>query len=466
LVLPVGSSVDMTDSLVRIVEKIVDNTIPEREVSGIRMGQSESGFASIMGQEGSNIASVMIELVDKDKRDRSSEEIARKLEESVRKLPGAQRIDFGTDDPMMQLFFGGGKPITIELYGFDLDISDSLAGLLKTEVEKIPGIYGTTISREEGRPELQVQVDREKAAALGLTVSQIASTLRRNLHGFTSTVYREAGEQHDIFIRLSSANRESPFDIENVFITSPTGAMISVSNLAHVEEETGPLEIERKSRERVVRVESGLRGRPLGDVARDVRDLLSKQDLPEGFAARITGSIEQQVTSFKNLFLALILGMILVYMVMAAQFESFVDPFVIIFSVPFGIVGVIWFLVFAGQTLNLMSFVGMIMLVGIVVNNAIVLVDYTNLMRQRGMELREAILTSGERRLRPVLMTALTTVCALIPLAVSGGEGAENWNSLGIAVIGGLLFSTMITLVLVPTLYSIFEERVKHNHET
>jgi HAE1 family hydrophobic/amphiphilic exporter-1 len=156
--------------------------------------------------------------------------------------------------------------------------------------------------------------------------------------------------------------------------------------------------------------------------------------------------------------------MVLVYMVMAAQFESFVDPFVIIFSVPFGIVGVIWFLLFAGKTLNLLSFVGMVMLVGIVVNNAIVLVDYTNLMRRRGMGLREAILTSGERRLRPVLMTALTTVCALIPLAVSQGEGAENWNSLAIAVIGGLLFSTLITLVLVPTLYSIFEERVKQNH--
>lgn len=461
IVLPVGLSVDETDSLVRKIEKIIEDNVPERTVSLVRMGQSESGFASIMGREGPNIGEFLIELVDKDQRDRSSAEIAESLEELAKDLAGAEEINFTTEDPLMQLLFGGAGAITIELYGYDIAESDSLAQVLKSGMEKIPGVYGVTVSREKGKPELQVKIDREKAAAFGLSVSQIASTIRKNFYGTVSTAYREAGEQRDIFVRLSDSDRESAFDLENIFVTTSLGTRVPISNLAVLEEGVGPVEIERNNRERVVRIQSGLRGRPLGDVANDLRRFLSQVKLPEGYATSVSGSIEQQATAFRNLFVALILGMILVYMVMAAQFESFVDPFVVIFSVPFGIVGVIWFLLLTGKTLNLMSFIGMVMLVGIVVNNSIVLVDYTNLLRKRGMELREAVLTAGQTRLRPILMTALTTVFALVPLALSKGEGAEIWNSLAVAVIGGLLFSTMISLVLVPTLYAIFEERTK-----
>ncbi len=464
VVLPVGTSVDVTDSLMRQVEEIVEDHVPERKVSGVRLGQSEFGFASVMGTEGPNRGEVMIELVDKDKRRRSSSEVAVELNELVSGLAGADRVSFGTDDPMMQLFFGSGKPISIELYGYDLAKSDSVAEMIKAAVEKIPGVHSTTISRERGKPELEIHIDREKASAVGLSVSQIASTLRKNIYGATSTLYREGGDQYDIFLRLDSRDRESPVDIDNILVTTPMGTNVPVANVASIEETTGPLEIERMNRERVVKIESGLRGRPLGDVARDVSRMLSKLALPEGFTASVSGSIEQQVTSFRNLLFALLLGMVLVYMVMAAQFESFLDPFVIIFSVPFGIVGVIWLLLLTGKTLNLLSFVGMVMLVGIVVNNAIVLVDYTNLLRRRGMGLREAVLTSGERRLRPVLMTTFTTILALTPLALSRGEGAETWNTLALAVIGGLAVSTLITLVLVPTLYTIFEEKVKRNH--
>lgn len=461
LVLPVGTSVDETDSLVRKIEEMIQEYVPERTVSVVRMGQSEFGFASIMGREGPNIGEIMIELVDKDERDRSSDEIAASLEELAHGLPGAEEINFTTEDPMMQLFFGGGGAISVELYGHDMAESDSLAQVIKSGMEKIPGVVAVTVSREKGKPELRVKIDREKTAALGLSISQVASTIRKSFYGTVSTAYREAGEQYDIFIRLSDRDRESAVDLENVFIATPLGSRVSVANLARLEEAVGPVEIERKNRERVLRIESGVRGRPLGDVAEDLERLLSGVNLPEGYATSVSGSIEQQVTAFRNLLFALILGMILVYMVMAAQFESFVDPFVIIFSVPFGIVGVIWFLLLTGMTLNLMSFIGMVMLVGIVVNNSIVLVDYTNLLRRRGTELREAVLTSGQTRLRPVLMTALTTIFALVPLALSRGEGAEMWNSLAVAVIGGLLFSTVISLVLVPTLYTIFEERIK-----
>jgi HAE1 family hydrophobic/amphiphilic exporter-1 len=459
IVLPVGTSVDETDSLVRKVEQIAARSVPESKVTMARMGQSEFGFSSIMGEEGPNIGEITIELVKKAQRNRTADQISDSLDKLTRNVPGAKSIEFGTEDAMSQLFFGLTKPITIELYGYDIAETDSIAAAIKEKVEKIPGIVGTTISRKQGKPEVEVRIDRDRAAALGLSVAQIASTLRTSFYGTVSTIYREGGSQYNVFLRLAQPDRRSAPDIRNVLVSTPMGTRVPVSNIATLRDSTGPVEIERKNRERIVTIESGLRGRALGDVARDVKRLLATQKLPEGFTAKLTGSIQEQTSAFRNLFAAFILGMILVYMVMAAQFESFVDPFVIMFSVPFGVVGVIWFLFLTGSTLNMMSFVGLVMLVGIVVKNAIVLVDYAILMRKRGMELHEAVLLTGERRLRPVLMTTLTTICGLIPLALSKGEGSETWNSLAIAVIGGLTVSTLVTLVLVPTVYVMFEER-------
>jgi len=263
-------------------------------------------------------------------------------------------------------------------------------------------------------------------------------------------------------VKLRPEDRASLTDLLNTSVTSPvTGAKVPLRAIATLKKATGPMTLERKNQERVVYVGGGIYGRPLGNVINDIKNVLAGMEIPQGIDVKFGGTAKDQASSFKYLFLALILGIILVYMVMASQFESLVDPFVIMFAVPFAISGVIWALLITGKTLSMTSFVGMIMLVGIVVNNGIVLVDFINILRARGLEVKEAILTAGARRLRPVLMTSLTTILALIPLAARRGEGSEVWSPLAVAVIGGLLVSLTITLIFVPTLYSIVEERLK-----
>ena len=363
----------------------------------------------------------------------------------------------------MQMISGGVKPVTVEIYGHDIAKTDTFAVEVKKIMDEIPGLTDVTISREKGKPELWVEVDRKKAASLGLNMAQIASTLRTKFYGDVATKYREGGEEYDTFVRLEGSDRQSIADLENAFVTSPLGKQIPISNIARIVERRGPLTIERKDQERVVYVGGSLYKRSLGKVVADLKKRLAKISIPEGIAVEIGGSAQDQAETFRWLGIALVFGIILVYMVMAAQFESLLDPFVILFSIPFAIVGVIWALFITGKTFNTISFVGMVMLVGIVVNNAIVLVDYINIMRARGLALFEAILVTGPRRLRPVLMTAFTTIFALLPLALKTGEGSEMWSPLAISVIGGLLVSTLVTLILVPVMYSIFETRVKKN---
>jgi len=360
----------------------------------------------------------------------------------------------------------------VEIYGYDIARTDSFAAEVKKLMEGIPGLTDVTISREKGRPEIWVEVDRRKAAALGLNMATIASTLRTKFYGQTATKYREGGDEYDVFVKLRDYDRQALDDIGNTFVTSLLGGQVPIRNIARIVRGRGPIVIERKDQARVVYVGANYYGRSLGGivssilrrgVVSDLKKGLEEMGIPEGIDVKIGGSAKEQAESFKWLGIALVAGILLVYMVMAAQFESFVDPFVILFSVPFAVTGVIWALLITGKTLNIISFVGMIMLVGIVVNNAIVLVDYINIMRARGFGLREAILVTGPRRLRPVLMTAFTTIFALLPLALRTGEGSELWSPLAVSVIGGLLVSTLVTLVFVPVMYSIFEARVKRH---
>lgn len=459
--LPVGTRVEATDQVMHQMEEIIVQDVPEQKMLFARCGVSESGMGSIMGRR-SDTHIIMIggRLVPKGERSRSSQEIMHALGEKATRIPGIKVIDFSQQDPM-QAMSGGAKPVSVEIYGHDIDQTDALALKLRTMMEGIPGLTDITISREKGKPELWIEVDREKASTLGLNMAAIASALRTQFSGKVATKYREGGDEYDTFVRLRSPDRASIADLENALVTTPTGAQIPISSIAAVVERRGPLTIQRKDQERMVTVGAGLYKRPLGDVVADIKAGLAKMTFPEGVDVVIAGSAQDQEESFRWLLLALILGIILVYMVMAAQFESLLDPFVILFSIPFAITGVIWILLITGKTLNIISYVGMIMLVGIVVNNAIVLVDYTNIMRARGLSVHDAILTAGRRRLRPVLMTALTTIFGLLPLALRTGEGSEVWSPLAISVIGGLLVSTLITLIFVPTLYSIFEERLK-----
>jgi HAE1 family hydrophobic/amphiphilic exporter-1 len=293
----------------------------------------------------------------------------------------------------------------------------------------------------------------------------VAMTLRNNIYGMTASKYRELGDEYDIFLKYPPSERTSITQIENLPISTPMGGIIKLKELGTVSEQYTPTEIKRKNQERVITVVSDVQGRSLGDVTADIKNYVSKLDLPQNITIEYGGQIEQQSDSFKDLGLLLILSIVLVYMVMAAQFESFLDPFIVMFSVPFAFTGVILALLVTGVPLNIMSILGAIMLVGIVTKNAIVLVDFTNITRARNIPLREAIVYSGRNRLRPVLMTTLTTLLGTLPLAMSTGQGSENWQPLGIATVGGLLFSSIITLVLVPVLYSVFETRIKQKKE-
>jgi multidrug efflux pump subunit AcrB len=374
---------------------------------------------------------------------------------------------------------GGGKAIQIEIIGHSFEETDALAEKIKAILEKIPGVVDTSVSREFNRPELRIDVDREKTAALGLDMSTISSTLKTFIQGATATKYREKGETYDIYVRLEEASREKLEDIENLSIVAPlpvektsfaaladSDALkgisrdhITLSNIANIYETLGPQDIDRKNRERVVQVECNTYKRSSGKIIEDFDKELRKLTLPADTMVNIGGEAEEQRKAFQDLTLLLLLGICLVYMVMAAQFESLLDPFIIMFSIPFTFIGVILGFVLTNTTLSVTTFLGIIMLMGIVVNNAIVLVSYIQILRARGLSMYEAVTTGGRDRLRPVLMTTITTLVGLLPLAISNGEGSEVWQPLGITMIGGLTISTLITLLFVPTLYAVFHRK-------
>jgi len=461
--LPVGTRVEETDKTAKKVENIFRENIPEMIDIFARSGQSSSGrFGAVFGQKtGPNVLIVGTKLVKVDKRTRSVKEIGEAIRPKIQALPGVKKINISAGSPFSRLLFGGGKPISIEILGHDFTQTDEVAYNMKAALAKIKGVVDINISREIGRPELQVEIDRLKASSLGLTMTQITDTLRTYFYGKTATKYREAGDEYDIFVQLKDSDRTSISDIENIPLSSVSGKIIRLRNIAKVVHKTGPIEIERQNQERIVKVEANTFRRSLGEVANDVRSEIKRMNIPEDIVINLGSDVQEQMKSFKDLFILFLLGSILVYMVMAAQFESLLDPFIVIFSVPFAFTGVALGLFFGGITLSVVSFLGLVMLVGIVVNNAIVLVDYINILRARGLLMYDAITQGGANRLRPVLMTTITTLFGMLPLAVSRGEGSELWRPLGVSMIGGLSISTLITLVLVPVIYAIFKERKK-----
>jgi HAE1 family hydrophobic/amphiphilic exporter-1 len=327
-------------------------------------------------------------------------------------------------------------------------------------MEKIPGAVDVSISRELRRPELRIEINREKAASLGLNMNIIASSLKTYIQGSTATKYREKGDTYDIYVRLEEASRQKIEDIENLSIVSPlTKAQVKLINIARIYEAAGPMSIERQNRERIVRVECNAYQRSTGKVAEDIKTELQKIVLPADVLVNLGGEAEEQKKAFRDLTLLLMLGVTLVYMVMAAQFESLLDPFIIMFAIPFTFIGVILGFLLTRTTLNIVSYLGAIMLIGIVVNNAIVLISYIIILRARGQTMYEAVTNAGRDRLRPVLMTTITTLAGLLPLAISNGPGSETWRPLGITMFGGLTVSTIITMLFVPTLYAVFHRK-------
>lgn len=461
--LPVGTRMEETDKTARQIEDIIDRDVPERTIGMVRFGRSGGMGAAFGGRSGSHVVSGNLKITRKEKRKRSSSEIAQEVRKKLKKLPGVLRTDITAGNPMARLISGtGGKSVQVEIVGHNFDDTDAVAEQIKGIMETTPGAVDVSISRDRRRPELRIAVDREKASALGLNMRTIADTMKTAIEGATAAKFRENGRTYDIFVRMEESSRAHPEDIENLTVMSPfTGKKIRMANFASVTESFAPLDIERQNRERILRVECNTFGRSTGDVAEEVMRKVSMITLPENVLVNIAGDIEEQSKAFRDLTLLLLLGMVLVYMVMAAQFESLLDPFTIMFSIPFAFTGVIIGFVLTGTTLSVVTFLGIVMLLGVVVKNAIVLISYINILRARGLSMVAAVTEGGRHRLRPVVMTTITTLAGMLPMALSRGQGSETWQPLGITMISGLSVSTFITMLFVPILYAMIEDKVR-----
>jgi len=466
--LALGTRLEETDKVAKRIEDIFQKYVPEAKFIYVRSGET-SGQGRVMGgAAGKHVVRSGAKLLPKVERKRSVKEVGQVVRAQIQKIPGVMKIDVATGNPIGSMITGlGGKAIQVEIIGHSFLETGAFAAKVKRIIESTPGAVDASISRDISRPELRIKVDRQKAALLGLTMNTVASTINTYIEGSTATKYREKGETYDINVRLEEASRSKIEDVENMSIVSPvTGKQVRLSNFAKVYEAAGPVEIERQNRERVLRVECNVYGRSAGKIKDDIKKELDKLTMPADIMINFGGEAEEQQKAFRDLTLLLLLGIMLVYMVMAAQFESLLDPFIVMFAVPFTFTGVFVAFILTGTTLSLITFLGIIMLMGIVVNNAIVLISYINILRSRGLLMIEAVTTGGKERLRPVLMTTITTLAGLLPLALSRGEGSETWQPLGITMIGGLSVSTLVTLLFVPTLYAIFESRLQKRSET
>ncbi|MDR0972471.1 MAG: efflux RND transporter permease subunit [Prevotellaceae bacterium] len=454
LEMPIGTRMEISKDVASRITAQWRKEYPEIQVLNYRVGQADADnvFAS-MSENGPHIMTFQVRLSDKDERKRSMTEIADGMRADLVAYPelAKYQITAGGNAGM-----GGQSTADFEIYGYDMAATDTVAQVLKRELAAVKGVTEINISRGDYAPEYQVDFDREKLALHGLNLATAGSYLRNRINGSTASQYREDGDEYDIKVRYAPEFRTSLEDIENILLYNALGESIRVKEVGQVVERFAPPTIERKDRERIVTVSAVLSDVPLSDVVEAGQKLIDDLDLPAGISVQVAGTYEDQMESFQDLATLALLIVVLVFIVMAAEFESLTYPFVIMFSIPFAVSGVLIALFFTGITLNVMSLLGGIMLIGIVVKNGIVLIDFVNLCRERGQSVINAVITGGKSRLRPVLMTTSTTVLGMIPLAISQGQGAEMWRPLGVAVIGGLTISTVLTLILVPVLYCMF----------
>ncbi|MGQ9661719.1 MAG: efflux RND transporter permease subunit, partial [Kiritimatiellia bacterium] len=450
----VGTKLAVLDEIFRPIENIVERTVPEKKNMIASLG------GSLWRGGGMHVGDMRIGLKPRNERKRSSDEIAAALRSQLRSIPGATiRTRAGQGLFVLRLVTGSTDLVQVEIRGHDLQVADELARQVKQLVESVRGVTDARISRDLGKPERLVVVDRRKAEAMEISVSQIAALLQTALGGTQAGYYREGGKEYPIVVKLKDAETLPLDELLDLTVATSDGQPVVLRNLVRIESQSGPVNIERADQERVVRVEANVRGRDLGSVIGDIRAGLRTLAVPRDFSISFGGDYEEQQKAFAELGLGLALALLLVYMVMACLYESLRDPLVVMFSVPLAVIGVILMLLLTNTTFNIQSYIGCIMLGGIVVNNAIVLVDHINLLRRRdGLSVRNAIEEAARRRLRPILMTSLTTILGLIPLATGMGEGGEAQAPLARAVIGGLASSSFLTLVFIPVVYSLFEE--------
>ncbi len=461
LELPIGTRVEIAqDVMTRLVDRWKEES-PEITVLNYTTGtaSSDNTFASL-SDNGPHIVSMNIRLSDPGERERSSTEIAGLMRKDLRDFPEFKKAQISVGGMGM----GGQASIDYEIYGYDFTETDSVARMLQSALLKIPGAADVIISRADYQPEYQVDFDREKLALYGLNLSTAASYLRNRINGQLASQFREDGEEYDIKVMYAPESRTSIEDIENILIYNNAGNAVRVRDVGKVVERFTPPTIERKDRERIVTVSTTVQDVPMSQVVETSLAEIGKMDIPQGVSIQLAGSYEDQQDSFRDLLTLAVLIIILVYIVMAAQFESYTYPAIIMTSLLFAFSGVFLILWMTGHTLNVMSMIGAIMLIGIVVKNGIVLIDYISLNRERGMSITRAVIDGCKSRLRPVVMTSLTTILGMVPMAIGTGQGAETWRPMGTAVIGGLTFSTILTLLFVPMLYCVFASQgVKNN---
>jgi HAE1 family hydrophobic/amphiphilic exporter-1 len=325
---------------------------------------------------------------------------------------------------------------------------------MKEAIKDIPGAVDVNTSLETGRPELQIILDRDRISALGLSASQVTNAVSTFIKGTRASLFRDRGEEYEILVRLDPKSRESTGILKDLFVTSPRGDQIPLSSITQTRRSVSPTSILRRDQQRVTNISVTVQGQNLGEVTRKAEERLKRVEIPSDFSYEIGGSAQDMKTSFKWLGLAFGAAAFIVYMVMASLYESFMAPFIIFLTIPLCVVGVIVILLLTGTPLSVVAFIGVIMLAGIVVNNSIVLVDYANQLRAKGFAVREAVMEAGRTRLRPILMTSLTTIFGLAPLALGLGSGAEAWAPMARSVIGGLTTSTLVTLLVIPVIYT------------
>ncbi len=452
-----SSRLEHTAQVAERVSDLFAKLVPETRARFTWCGETKKGIGVALGfEEAPNAGSASAKLISKRLRKRSAKEIAAALRQEVKKISGLEHVTIVATDPFKGIIMGGGKQVEVEIIGHDMAVTDRLAEQVRRIFERTPGAVDVSVSRKKPRQEIHVLVDREKAASLGVTTAAVGRALRTYYHGADAAKFRDAGDDFDIRVRLRRADRRSLDAIGLVEVPSldPKVKSVKLENIARIKLAGGPVQIDRKNRERIVTVGADCYKRSLGEVRADVEKGLRQIQPPPGVTIDWGGQVEEQRKAFRDLTTLLVVGLILVYMVMVSQFESFKTPFVIAFSIPFAFTGVLWAFYLAGVTLSIMTFMAGVMLVGVVVNNAIVMVDYTNILRARGMSLEDALLNAGARRLRPVLMTTFTTLFGMLPLALSRGDGAEMWRPFGVTAIGGLSLSTLVTLLLAPIIYS------------
>ncbi len=465
---PVGTRLEVTTNTVTAIEGVIRKNVPELNAMVTDIGVPSAKSGNFFGRNtGEHAANIQVSLLPPDQRNRSVFEVMDSLRPKLANYLGASVTISPSGFLHFLMNFGSAAPIDVEIMGFDLNQGTTLSNKVVAVMKSVPGAVNVVSSREADLPELDINIDRQKAGILGIDMAQISNTISAAMNGDVASLYSDpvTGNQYNILVRLAPDYRSKIVDLEKLLITTPSGQQVLLGEIATITQAASPVEIDRKYEQRIIDVTADVSGRDLGSVANDIQAKLNKISIPPGFQIKLGGNVEQQAQTFSSMTMAFALALLLVYVVMASQFQSLLDPFIIMFTVPFGIVGVLWALFLTGTTLSVTSFEGIIVMVGIVVSNGILLVDYTNHLRMKGESLERAVIDGGRTRLKPILMTSIATVLGLIPMAMGLG-GEKTQAPLAIAVIGGLTLSTLLTLFFVPTLYTIFEERFRKRIET